>query len=89
MNFVHPPGLPSFFFEPSLKQPEFFLHPPPQKKKEKKKERKKERKGNGDTNFGIITYHGQTMNLNYVLTAKCSHELVDLLSDMKPHQLLS
>ena len=24
------------------------------------------------------------MNLNYVLTVKCSHELVDLLSDMKP-----
>ena len=29
------------------------------------------------------------MNLNYVLTVKCPHELVGLLSDMKPHQLLS
>ena len=42
--------MPSFFFEPSLKQPEFYLHPlPPPKKK------KKERGAKEDTNFGIIT----------------------------------
>ena len=38
MNFVHPPGLPSFFFELPLKQPEFFLLPPKKRKKEKETE---------------------------------------------------
>ena len=36
MNFVHPPGLPSFFFEPPSSNLNFSYPPPPNKKKKKK-----------------------------------------------------